>query len=182
MQMLKLQYGTLLAATLFCAGTLSAQAARARVRLPGFNQIIVLDTLAVRMEIPAPPEEVFPVAAAALEHELKMELTTRDSTLGVVGNLYMIKLRRLGKSALSRYLSCGNGMTGPNADNYRIYMSVAALVDPLPDKRTKFGVAVAAGAQDIQGNAKLPIACGTTGALETEIRRIVGARFGVAVR
>lgn len=159
-----------------------AQNPRARVRLPGYSQIIVLDTLAARVEVPAPAAEVFTVTAAALEHELQIELATRDSANGVVGNLSLTKMRRLGKSPLSRYLSCGSGMTGPNADAYRIYLAVVALIDPLPNNRSRLGVAVAAGAQDVQGNSKLPIACGSTGALETQIRRVVAARFGMPAR
>jgi hypothetical protein len=160
----------------------AAQPPRARVRLPGYSAVIALDSLAVFTDLPAPPAEVFPVAAAALELELKIELKTRDSTAGLVGNLELVKMRSLGGSPLSRYLSCGSGMTGPNADSYRIYLAIMAFVDPLPDNKTRLGVALAAGAQDVQGNAKLPVPCGSSGALEARVRRAVAARFGVAVR
>jgi hypothetical protein len=83
---------------------------------------------------------------------------------------------------MSRYISCGSGMTGPNADNYRIYLAVVAFVDSLAPNKTRLGVALAAAAQDLQGSAKLPIACGSTGALEGQIRRAVALRFGGRVR
>lgn len=162
------------------ATALSGQAYRARVRLPTHPQVIALDTLAIRTELAAPAAEVFAVTAAVLELELKIELKTRDSTAGLVGNLELVKMRTLGRAPLSRYVSCGNGMTGPNADNHRIYLAVIAFVDPLPENKTRLGVAVTAGAQDVQGNAKQPVACGSTGALEGHVRRTVAAKFGIA--
>jgi hypothetical protein len=138
--------------------------------------------MTVRLEIPASRGEVFTVAAAALEQEFKIELRMRDSLAGVVGNLEIVKMRTLGRSPMSRYVSCGSGMTGPNADSYRIYLAIAALVDSIGPGKTMLGVALAAAAQDLQGSSKAPLMCGSTGALETHIRRIVGARFGVAAR
>ena len=169
----------LAAALLLHATALSGQAYRARVRLPTHSQVIALDTLAIRTELAAPAAEVFAVTAAVLELELKIELKTRDSTAGLVGNLELIKMRTLGRAPLSRYVSCGSGMTGLNADNYRIYLAVIAFVDPLPDNKTRLGVAVTAGAQDVQGNAKQRVACGSTGALEGHVRRTVAKRFGL---
>ena len=175
--------GVLLAAALVLHATaLSGQAYRARVRLPTHSQVIALDTLAIRTELAAPAAEVFAVTAAVLELELKIELKTRDSTAGLVGNLELVKMRTLGRAPLSRYVSCGSGMTGLNADNYRIYLAVIAFVDPLPGNKTRLGVALTAGAQDVQGNAKQPVACGSTGALEGHVRRTVAAKFGIAER
>ena len=108
--------GVVLAAALVLHATaLLGQAYRARVRLPTHSQVIALDTLAIRTELTAPAAEVFAVTAAVLELELKIELKTRDSTAGLVGNLELVKMRTLG-DALSRYLICGVGMTGPNAE------------------------------------------------------------------
>jgi hypothetical protein len=165
------------------ASALPAQQYRARVRLPAYPAVIALDTLAVRSELTAAPAgEVFTVAAAALEHELKIDLRLRDSTAGVVGNLEIVKMRRLGNAAMSRYVSCGSGMTGPNADNYRIFLAIAAFVDSIAPDKTRLGVAVAAAAQDLQGSSKAPVACSSTGAAEGQIRRIVALRFGNPAR
>lgn len=173
----------MLAAALVLHSTaLWGQPYRARVRLPTHSQVIALDTLAIRTELAAPAAEVFAVTAAVLELELKIDLKTRDSTAGLVGNLELVKMRTLGRSPLSRYVSCGSGMTGLNADNYRIFLAVLAFVDPLPGNKTRLGVAVTAGAQDVQGNAKQPVACGSTGALEGHVRRTVAARFGIALK
>jgi hypothetical protein len=161
---------------------LAAQAYRARVRLPGYAQVIALDTIAVRTELNASRSEAFTVAAAAIEHEFKIELRLRDSTAGVVGNLELVKMRRFGNAAMSRYVSCGSGMTGPNADSYRIYIAVAAFVDSIAPGKTRLGVGLAAAAQDLQGSAKAPIACGSTGAFENQVTRTIAQRFGSPVR
>jgi hypothetical protein len=156
-----------------------AQPYKARVRLPAYPAVIALDTIAVRTEVPAPKLEVFQVAAAALETEFKIELKIRDSTSGLVGNLELVKLRSLGRSPMSRYVSCGSGMTGPNADSYRVYLAIIAIVDSVAPDKTRLGVALAAAAQDLQGSSKQPVMCGSTGALEGQVRRLVAARFGM---
>jgi hypothetical protein len=73
-------------------------------------------------------------------------------------------------------------MTGANADSYRVYLALIAFVDTVPDKGTRLSVALAAAAQDLQGSSKPPVKCGSTGALEGHIRRVVAARFGAVVK
>lgn len=162
--------------------SLSAQLYRARVWLPAYPNVIALDTIAIRTEFPAPRLEAFRVTAAVMETELKIELKVRDSTAGVVGNMELVKMRSLGRTALSRYVSCGQGMTGPNADSYRVYLALIAFVDTVPDKGVRLSVALAGAAQDLQGSSKPPVKCSSTGALEGHIRRVVAARFGTVVK
>jgi hypothetical protein len=164
------------------ASSLPAQAFRARVWLPAYPNVIALDTIAIRSEFPAPRLEAFKVTAAIMETEFKIELKVRDSTAGVVGNMELVKMRSLGRTPLSRYVSCGQGMTGANADNYRVYLALIAFVDTVPEKGTRLSVALAAAAQDLQGSSKPPVKCSSTGALEGHIRRLVAARFGTVVR
>lgn len=164
------------------ATALAAQRYRARVFLPAYNNVVALDTMAVNSEFPAPTQEAFRVTAAVIETELKIELKLRDSTAGIVGNLEMVKMRSLGRSPLSHYVSCGQGLTGANADSYRVFLALVAFVDTVPDKGTRLGVSLAAAAQDVQGTSKQPVRCGSTGALELQIRKSVAARFGSVVR
>lgn len=170
------------AVVLGVATALPAQTYRARVWLPAYPNVIALDTIAVRSEFPAPRLEAFKVTAAVMELELKIDLKIRDSTAGVVGNMELVKMRSFGRSPLSRYVSCGHGITGPNADRYRVYLALVAFVDTVPDKGTRLGVSLAAAAQDIEGSSKQPVKCASTGALEGQIRRLVAARFGTVVR
>lgn len=174
--------GLSLALAAFTPGSLAAQSYRARVWLPAYPTVIALDTIAIRSEFPAPRLEVFKATAAVMETELKIELKVRDSTAGLVGNMELVKMRSLGRTPLSRYVSCGQGMTGPNADSYRVYLALIAFVDTVPGKGTRLGVALAAAAQDLQGSSKQPVKCSTTGALEGQIRKSVAARIGSVVR
>ena len=48
-----------------------------------------------------------------------------DQTAGELGTVKAKVMRRLGKEPLSNYLRCGEGLTGPNADSYVVYLSVA---------------------------------------------------------
>ena len=164
------------------ASSLRAQLYRARVWLPAYPNVIALDTIAIRTEFPAPRLEAFQVTAAVMEAELKIELKVRDSTAGVVGNMELVKMRKLGRTPLSRYVSCGQGMTGANADSYRVYLALIAFVDTVPGKGIRLSVALAAAAQDLQGSSKPPVKCGSTGLLEGQVRRQVAARFGTVVK
>jgi hypothetical protein len=67
---------------------------------------------------------------------------------------------------MTEFVDCGNGMTGPKAASYRIYMSL--LTDVIPDGQggTRVQTTFVPLGQDMQGNSTDRIACGTTGRLE----------------
>ena len=145
--------------------TAEAQTQRIRVGVPGYQQPLSIDSLASVIDIAAPKSETFAAATAVFE-ELKIPVDTRDSNAGVVGNSRIIKLRSFGGAPMSRLLNCGSGMTGPNADSWRIYITVLAFVEGKGSDKSILRVGFIAGAQDIQGASKDPVACGTTGAFE----------------
>jgi hypothetical protein len=145
-----------------------AQPARGRVNLPGFRETIVLDTLAVAFELEAPPGRAFVATVAALE-AIKIPLEVKDSVGGLVGNLRLTIMRRLAGEPMSRLLNCGSTMTGPSADSYRIHSALLAIIDPLPENRTRLRVAFAAGARDISGNSTEPVSCGSSGVFELRL-------------
>lgn len=154
---------------------LDAQFARARVHPPGYQTQLALDTIGLPHEIAAPSAKVYRAVVAAFE-ELKIPLGTRDSVGGMVGNLDLVRRTSLAGSQLSRWLNCGSGLTGPNADNWRVYLSIAALLDPLDANRTRLRIGMAGGAVDVQGNAKDPVVCVTTGSLEALLVAKITAR------
>lgn len=159
------------------AAVLQGQILRARVWLPGFTTQVALDTVTVPEELDAPYGKVYTAVIAAFD-ELKIPLDTRDSARGVVGNLTLTKRVSLAGSPLSRWLNCGAGITGPNADNWRIYIAVVALLDRVSmSNKTQTRVAMLAGAQDMQGNSKDPVVCASSGALETTMLELVRKRI-----
>ena len=155
----------------------AAQYARARVWPPGFTTQLALDTMTTPTELDAPYGKVFTAAVAAFD-EMKIVVDMRDSLRGVVGNLAIKKSSSFAGAQLSRWFNCGQGMTGPNADNFRLYIAIAALLDRVAsNNRTAIRVAMVAGAQDMQGNAKDAVACGSSGALELKILDAVKKRL-----
>lgn len=156
-------------AILVPVAALPAQFARARVWPPGFTTQLALDTMTVPQELDAAYGKVYTAVIAAFD-EMKIPLDTRDSLRGLVGNLSLKKTGNLAGSQMSRWLSCGAGMTGPNADNWRIYIAIASFLDRIANSnKTAIRVAMVAGAQDMQGNAKDAVPCASTGGLETQI-------------
>ena len=164
---------------LVAAGTLSAQLVRARVWPPGFKAQVALDTMESPREISAPYGKVFLAAVAAFD-ELKIPLDQRDSIHGVVGNLAIRKVGSFAGSQLSRWFNCGIGITGANADNFRISLAVALILDPVQGSdKTLLRAGAVAGAEDRQGSMKEAVACGSTGGLEAKLVELVRKKAGV---
>jgi hypothetical protein len=157
------------------ASALAAQYARARVWPPGFMTQIALDTIGLPNVIAGPAEKSYRATITAFD-SLKIPLDTRDSLRGMVGNLALVRTRNLAGSQLSRWFNCGSGITGPNADSWRLYISIAALLDKVGADSTRIRIGMVAGAQDLQGNAKEPVPCATSGVLEARLLELIKAR------
>ena len=166
----------LVLALLGAARPLAAQYARARVWPPGFTAQLALDTINAPIQLDAPYEKVYAATVAAFD-DLKIPLDTRDSARGLVGNLALKKSGSMAGSQLSRWFNCGNGMTGPNADTFRIYLSVAALLDHVSATSSRIRISMAGGAQDMQGSAKDAVPCASTGGIESRLLEILRKRI-----
>lgn len=148
---------------------------RLRASLPGFPDPVALDTVAQFREFRAPMGAVYTAAVATLK-ELDIPMAVQDSLHGIVGSLSYTKMRRLAGKQMSQSVSCGSGMTGPNADSYRIYLATMVMMEPTATGGTKVAIALVASAQDIQGSSKDPVPCGTSGFTETTIENAIRAR------
>jgi hypothetical protein len=172
-----MQQAFLILALVVTAGSVNGQNLRARVWLPGFTTQTALDTMSVPEELDASYGKAYTAVIAAFD-ELKIQLDTRDSARGLVGNLSLVRRSSLAGSQMSRWLNCGTGITGPNADNWRIYIAVAALLDRVSTtNKTQVRVAMLAGAQDMQGNSKDPVVCASSGGIETKVLELVKKRI-----
>lgn len=156
------------------APALPTQARNIDVRLRGYEQAVRLDTLAVWTVIPASPAETYGAARAVLE-TLKMPVTVADSARVLHMAPFNTSRRIMGKR-MSWALSCGENLGMPNADGHRIHMSYALFLEPTVDRQTRLGVALAAGANSVDGAFRPALACGSTGALENELAMLVRAR------
>ena len=149
---------------------------RLRTALPGYPDPIALDTVANYTEMKAAPGVVFNAAVEAFK-TLDIPVTVRDSIHGTVGNLGWIKLRQLAGKTMSTSFNCGSGMTGPNADAYRLTIAAVVMIDALPNGNSRVGVALVGSAQDVQGASKDPVACGSNGYTEGRIEALVRAKL-----
>ena len=173
--MSRIRNGLLCLAVCASASALGAQYARARVWPPGFATQLALDTIGLPVMIAAPAGKTYLAVIAAFE-ELKIPLATKDSVNGMVGNMELVKTHSLAGSQMSRWFNCGNGFTGPNADNFRLYIAVEALLDRMARDTTRLRIGMVAGSQDMMGNAKEPVACASSGALEQKLVELIQAR------
>jgi hypothetical protein len=141
------------------AGALAQQ--RTVVVTPGFSTQILIDTLGTPDTLAAPRRDVFLV-----------ELV--DTTNYRIGNPGFRRTGTFGGKRLSTWLSCGDGITGPNADSYRVTLSLHTLVQPGPEGRSLLRTAVLAGAVNVgEGAGRQPLSCTSTGGLERRIRQMV---------
>ncbi len=169
--------GLLVICSCLCAAqSLAAQSSRIRVGIIGHLGPVAIDSLATTVSIDAPRDVTFHAVAQVLA-ELKVPIDTRDSTRGIVGVMSVPRMRTFGVGRISRYLSCGSGMTGLHADNWRVYVTALAFVDAAGAGSTTLRLAMVGGAQDVEGSSTEPVACGTTGIFETLVVERVKARL-----
>ena len=150
--------------------------ARIRVALPAFGAQIVLDTIGEVQVVPAPTGKVFTAATMVLQN-YKIPTDISDSASGLLGAVKLMRSRNVAGSALSRYLECGSGMTGLRADTHRIQMPLLLMLDPDATGGTRLRIALIASAQDNSGTSNQPVPCGSTGALENQLRKAISEQL-----
>lgn len=157
---------------------IAAQAPRPRVKLRAFPVEIALDTLVfARDTVAAPMGETF-AAVRAVYGALKLPREWADSANGQLGALRARATYQLGGERLSVYFNCGQGITGANADTWRLTIAMVTFLQPAGDGRTRVGTGAVAEAQDMSGTSTEPAMCGSTGLLEARILKDVRARLG----
>jgi hypothetical protein len=85
--------------------------------------------------------------------------------------------RRLGRTPLSAYLSCGSSMTGWNADTHRIRLTVRTVLERVTADTTRVHTRVDAVAHNTSGTSTAPTQCTSRGTLEDLIARRVRERL-----
>lgn len=109
--------------------------------------------------------------------ELGIEVGTVDSGARTMGNARLVMSRSLAGQRLSRYLSCGSGMSGqPIADEYRVEASLLTILHPEEDGSTRVETRLTATAMS-RASSGAPLACGSTGRLEARIAEMIALRL-----
>ena len=156
-------------------GPLVAQQDRVVIVVPGKITRVVTDTSGVPIEYDVRPGLVYD-AVRKVYAELKIPLTLDDSTTGEIGNLKFYRTGSLGGSQLSSYVSCGSGVTGPYADQYRVYMALRSIVAPA-GSGSRLRTVLFAAAMDVSQGARQAMPCESNGRLEILIGKMVQRRL-----
>lgn len=106
--------------------------------------------------------------------EMGFELDRADRRARIIG-FEGLRLRRIDGERPSRYYDCGQGVTGPNADAYDVYLSVLAQVVPSTDGSNLRVRTMAYAENAAHGNPA--IGCGTNGRLEERIAEAVRGKL-----
>ena len=125
------------------------------------------------------PQAVVYAAVKKVYGDLEVPLTVDDARNHQLGNADFFKARQFGGKAMTQFVDCGSGITGPNAASYRIYMSLLSTVMDDGKGGTSVKTTLTASARDLAGGSstdKLP--CSTTGRLESMLHDRVVAITG----
>ena len=100
-------------------------------------------------------------------------------------NEFMVRrfrlVNKLGTERVSKYFSCGDGMTGPNADSWYVYLTIATALAPAGPAKSRLQMALTAEAIDVPGGRNERVSCASTGILEQEMVGRLKMAFPVVV-
>ena len=99
--------------------------------------------------------------------EMDVEVRYADPNTRQMGN-NGYRVRRIEGQRISTYLDCGMGLTGPNADNYDVTLSIMTRLDPVTGDSTRIETTVDGSAKPraTSGNA---VHCRSKGELELRV-------------
>jgi hypothetical protein len=166
---------SILALALLSAAPLAAQHTRTMVVIPGRLTRVITDTTGTLYEVPFPAAKTYTAVLRTYE-ALKLPAEVRDSANGRVETGVFHRRGDIGGKQISTYLSCGDGITGPYADSYRVYMIVMTTVEPKGPDRSTIRSVLLGGAVNVSEGAPQPMACESTGRWEIRLHKEVLAR------
>jgi hypothetical protein len=114
-------------------------------------------------------------AAAEAYRLLKVKTDLVDSLAGQIGAIGFTQTGSFAGKRMSAWIRCGEGITGANADSWRISMAVLSGVERVTRDTSRIRTVVVASARNMTGGASPPMMCVTTGGLEERINMQVAA-------
>ncbi|MBM3275589.1 MAG: hypothetical protein FJ206_05920 [Gemmatimonadetes bacterium] len=85
--------------------------------------------------------------------------------------------KRMGKAALSEYLRCGEGVAGPNADMYVVYLTVIGFVRPMKDGELALQTMITGDAVDLPNGRNELQPCTSSGQFEVKASKALAKRL-----
>ena len=141
---------------------------RVIVKLLGYTHLVTLDSLVSWNDVAANAPVTFATAKQTID-AMKLPITGIDSTHWLLANTGFKARRKVAGYAMSWAFQCGATMTGDYADTARLSIAYALFVEPTIEGHSRLGIAVIAGAETVDGTARAPWDCSSTGRLEQEI-------------
>jgi hypothetical protein len=158
------------AAGVAAAAPLCAQRTRSVEVVPGQITRVVSDTMGTPYPVPFPRAQTYR-ALLAVYDDLKLPAEVRDSVAGQVGVVSFYRRGDFAGRQISAWLSCGDSVTGPNADNYRVYMYLMSVIAPAGEGAVTVRTVLMAGAVNVTEGARQAMPCESTGRLEVFIHK-----------
>ncbi len=120
------------------------------------------------------------VAWAALEgtfKDLGIPVKFSEKTAGEIGMVHEKLYKRMGKYPLSRFLRCGEGTAGPNAEMYVVYVSVLGFVRPTADGQRLLYALITGDAVDLPNGRNEVMQCTSSGQFEMLVVKALAKRL-----
>ena len=127
-----------------------------------------------RSTIAAPVVRVWPALVASYA-DFGIAPTVDDQANGRYGNAGFVLKTLNGRPALD-YFSCGSGLTGALVGSGRVIANVVSQIDATPAGETAIVTHVSAKYRSNDGASSAPLDCGSTGLMETLLRKAVTLR------
>jgi hypothetical protein len=157
------------------AAPLAAQRSRSVVVVPGQMTQVITDTLGTAYPVPFPAAHAYRALVGVFK-DLKLSADVKDSAAGVLETNVFHRRGDLAGKQISTYLGCGDGITGPNADHYRVYMVVMTRVEPKTENSSTIRTVLLGGAVNVAEGMRQPMACESTGRFEIRMHKEVVAK------
>jgi len=114
------------------------------------------------------PDSVFRVVRSMLP-SLGLKIEQEDATSRQLASRKLRLLRKLADRPLSDFFSCGEGLEGPNANSWYVYVDMGVQVTPVGSNRSALMMIYTAEGVDVPGGRSDRVACASTGRLELYI-------------
>lgn len=138
---------------------------------------VISDDQSIYESVAAPPDKVYQALIVAYS-EVGIPASIINPKDGLVAALNRRAFNRLGTERLSRYVSCGDSMTGPRADQDRVMLSVISWAKPDGTGNTRIESRIVGHATDSGGTSqRMP--CTSTGQLESRIHKAAKTALGL---
>ena len=157
---------------------LPAQRGGLQLKLAGPIIWVKMDTANSWVVVPGTPMEVFGKAQQVYK-DLKIKTNMVDSSAGMMGNSGFVHTGSFAGRRMSAWIRCGEGITGPHADNWRVSLAVLSAVEPVTKDSTKIRTLVVASARNMAEGSSTTMMCTTSGQLEEAINLKVRTLAGV---